>query len=176
MIVAIGIDPGKDGAMVALNEKREVLSRLIKLDQEQIARKWPVQAAKNWPQAQIFIERAQSMPLNKASAMFNYGSGYGYLRGILAMTGLAHTLVPPAAWSKHMHAGTKIVTKLKNGVEKVDTKARSLEAARNLFPDVELREEFHNGKFSKHPHDGFVDALLIAEFGLRRLLSFDAVS
>ena len=102
----------------------------------------------------VFLEKAQSMPGQGVSSMFNYGVGFGTILGILAALKIPHTLVHPKTWCKVMHAGTTAD----------DAKARSLEAVRRLFPSVPIIRP----RCTK-PDEGYVDAILIAEYGRRCL-------
>ncbi len=101
----------------------------------------------------VLIEKAQARPGQGVSSMFNYGTGFGRLMGWCEALGLPYELVTPQAWGKVMHAGTT----------GTDPKARSLQAVQRLFPGVQLTV----GK-SKKVHMGLAEALLIAEYGVRR--------
>ena len=103
----------------------------------------------------VFVEKAQAMPKNGATGMFNYGTGYGTILGIIAALRLSHTLVHPTTWCKEMHRGTKSRV----------PKKRSLEAAQRLYPHVSLMRTVR----CKAPDEGFVDAMLIAGYGKRIL-------
>jgi len=94
------------------------------------------------------------MPGQGNVSMFNYGVGFGTLLGIMATLKIPHTLVHPKTWCKVMHSGTTAD----------EAKARSLEAARRLYPEVQLIRP----RCTK-PDEGYVDALLIAGYGKRIL-------
>jgi hypothetical protein len=64
------------------------------------------------------------------SAMFNFGSGYGYIRGLLAANRIETQLVRPQAWQ----AGIPGV----RGVEKADRKRALKEHAARLFPQIKV--------------------------------------
>ena len=102
----------------------------------------------------VFCEKSQSMPGQGNVSMFNYGVGFGTLLGIMATLKIPHTLVHPKTWCKVMHSGTTAD----------EAKARSLEAARRLYPEVQLVRP----RCTK-PDEGYVDALLIAGYGKRTL-------
>lgn len=101
------------------------------------------------------IEKAQSMPGNKAAAMFNYGQGFGRLLAWTEAMHFPYTLIRPQEWTKVMHQGTKDDA----------PKARSYEAARRLFPTHDFI-----APGGRVPHDGFIDAALICLYGRRLLL------
>jgi hypothetical protein len=80
--------------------------------------------------------------------------GFGQLEGLCAGIPISYELVHPRSWQpKMLPAGQG------------DTKARAVLAAKRLFPSFDLRA--HDG--CRVPHKGIPDALLIAEFGRRRL-------
>lgn len=152
-MLIIGIDPGKEGALVALHPNGNVDSV------------WKLQDGLDWilntrpKDCHVFVEKAQAMTLSGgrkggAKSMFVYGTGFGEILGILRALMMRHTLIPPATWTKSMHLGTAAG----------HAKMRSLEAVKRLFP----MEDLTFGKAIK-PHEGIIDALLIAEFGRRNL-------
>lgn len=85
----------------------------------------------------------------------------GILEGMLAGMGFAYTKVIPKERQKVMWQGVSPV--YKSG-KSVDTKATSLLAAKRLFPNEDLRKSERASK----PHDGIVDALLMAEYCRRK--------
>ena len=86
-----------------------------------------------------------------ATSNFQFGLGKGILMGLVQALGHRYTLVNPKAWQKIAWEG---VTKQK------DTKQTSLIAAKRLFPG----ESFLATERSRVPHDGLVDAALIAYY------------
>lgn len=109
----------------------------------------------------VFCERAQVMSKPGAKpqgicSMFNYGVGYGQILGILITLRIPYELIPPVSWTRLMHAGLPLDLK---------PKAKSLLVARRIFPG----ETFLASERSRIPHDGLIDADLIAEYGRRRL-------
>lgn len=106
----------------------------------------------------VYLEKAQTMPKQGGVSVFRYGEHYGKIQGILVALKIPHEAVHPSTWTKTMHAGTSIA-----GKGRQQAKARSLEAATRLFPGRDLRATPQ----SRKPHDGIVDAMLIAEYGRR---------
>lgn len=157
----IGIDPGKAGALVCLGKEGGVMwAEKMPEDSKEIARL--VIRTFNMrlpsPAVHVILEKAQAMPKNGAVSMFNYGVGFGIIQGILLALDAPHTLVPPARWAKVMHVGTTAQ----------EAKKRSLEAARRLCPTITQPATPRATK----PHEGIVDAYLIAEWGRRHILGF----
>lgn len=151
----LGIDPGLTGGLAIRGSDVTIYEPMPALDGglhlPEITRWLRAHA----PEIKIaYLERAQAFPGMGGSGAFNYGAGWGMLQGILCCLGIPYELVSPARWTKAMHMG--IGTTL-------DPKARSQMAAARLFPSADLRASPR----CKKPHDGMVDALLIAEYGYR---------
>lgn len=82
---------------------------------------------------------------------FQFGLGKGILMGLVAGLGYRYTLVNPKAWQKEAWEGT---------TRQQDNKHTSLIAAKRLFPG----DTFLATERSRVPHDGIVDAALIAYY------------
>jgi crossover junction endodeoxyribonuclease RuvC len=154
----LGIDPGLNGGLVFLQgEGKAIDGRVMpviggRIDAwaldvtfRDVARRGGVRA---------FLEMASSRPKQGVSSVFKFGEGFGLLQGLLVAHQIPFTLVTPQKWTKEMHQGI--------GGE-MDPKKKSLIAVQRLFPGVDLRKS----ERCRVPHDGLVDALLIAEFGRR---------
>jgi len=85
------------------------------------------------------IEAVHSMPGMAMGTMFNFGKGYGFLRGMLIAHGIPFGEVTPQKWQKFMNCLTK--------GDKNVSKAR----AQQLFPNLKITH-------------AIADALLIAEY------------
>jgi crossover junction endodeoxyribonuclease RuvC len=103
-----------------------------------------------------FIERIHAVQMGSKSSMLSFGCGYGMIQGLLAGLQIPFELVRPTVWCKTMHSGVDADMKPKD---------KSLVVARRIFP----KESFLASERSKKPHDGMIDAALIAEFGRRKL-------
>lgn len=97
-----------------------------------------------------YVEHVGSMPGQGVTSMFNFGMGWGLVRGILAGLGIPYELVRPQAWKKVMLAGMP--------------KDSEYHVASRLWPTVNWKPTARHKNF----HDGWVDAALISEFGRRR--------
>jgi len=149
----ISFDPGQKGAICILLHGKATFYSMPKTPDEISM----IMIAYGYGEYHVFVEKAQAMPKNGAVGMFNYGRGFGEILGILAYHKAPFTLVHPRTWCKIMHQGTS-----KDGT----AKDRSLSAAKRLFPNTNLFRSLR----CKKPDDGFIDALLIAEYG-RRVMS-----
>ncbi len=106
----------------------------------------------------VFLEKVNAMPKNGAVSMFKFGRTYGALQAMCHAFRLSYTEVTPQKWQKEMHSGI-------SKVNVDDPKKRSLIIAQRIFPKVNLLQT----ERSRVPHDGYVDALLIAEYGRRTI-------
>lgn len=99
------------------------------------------------------LEKVHSMPGQGVSSMFSMGEGLGIWRGILAAVGYPYELVTPQRWRKELTAD----------ISGDDVKAKSIIAAKRLFPNVSLKRTSR----CKKDDDNFADALLLAEYARR---------
>lgn len=116
----IGVDPGKSGAIVAIDDldvrfqkndcTERDLSDFVSLCNASIA----------------VIERVSAMPKQGVSSTFKFGQSYGFLRGLLIANHVAFEEVLPRSWQQFMGClskGDKNVTKAK---------------AQQLFPNIKV--------------------------------------
>ena len=143
----MGIDPGIKGGVAIISDSPEIYPCVYPLSNTgQLAIDL---AACSF--GHVVLEKAQTMPRQGICSAFSYGVGFGRLLQLIEDSGAPHTLVPPARWTKLLHVGCRGTPKVK-----------SLQACRRLFPGVNL---IPPGK--RVPHDGIVDALLLAEYARR---------
>ena len=165
MKTVIAIDPGNSGAILVTDGVSYVevyeMPTVKESKSELVEFKGVLYRLKNlarrFPDSHVFLERAMPAAMGSKHA-FNYGRGFEALTIAVALSGLPCTLVEPSKWAKEMHEG--ISTDLK-------PKAKSLIAVNRLFP--RLVKSLPRKPKAKTLHDGPVDALLIAGYGLRRL-------
>lgn len=149
----MAVDPGATGGIAVMAMEGESAGTLVHVEP------WvdPYRFAdllERYVPTMVFVEKVGARPGQGVVSMFSFGCRFGEIIGALAAMNQPHTLVPPQTWAKVMHAGTK------DG----KPKERSLEAARRLFPYIELRD---TDTKSKKPHPGIVDAALLVEYGRR---------
>lgn len=154
-----GIDPGQSGAIVFINE-RKFMHSLMPLKDKVVkdidfTRVREILTEESRVKM-VFLERAVPFAMGSKSA-FNYGRGFMALELAIQLSGLPVTYVEPAKWTKEMHAGIK---------DDLKPKAKSITAVKRLYPQWEFDiPQSKNGKL----HEGVVDALLIAGYGMRVL-------
>jgi len=155
----VGIDPGKKGAVVGLDYETGSIAWMepLPLVGDQFDPVSFLLAIHSRPKIKhIVLEHAQSFRGQGIVSTFNYARDFGIIVGILTATKLPFTLVKPQLWQKTMFVGTS---------PGVDPKVRAFQVASRLWPSI----SFLPGPKSKKPHDGMVDAALIAEYGRRVL-------
>lgn len=167
-MIIIGIDPGLNGAICVLDFSPSLTSiddiKLIpmplngnEVDCHLLAEIFEAFHLLENEIVMAYLEKVSAMPKQGVSSMFKFGRNVGALQAMLAAFKIPYAEVRPQSWQKEMHAGVnKKCLQL--------PKERSLSAAKKLFPRVNLLKS----KLSRVPHDGFVDALLIAEYGRRK--------
>lgn len=164
----IGIDNGKDGAIVVMRTDGAIVAKhktpLIKASSKGGKKagkdEYDIPAMRDImreyaDRSTCFIEKAQPMPMVMGGVVANYqrGFSYGLWQGILVTLGIPYEVYAPRSWQKVMLSG----------INTEDTKQAALIAAQRLWPN----EDWRRSDKCKNADDGFVDAALICEFGRR---------
>lgn len=111
-----------------------------------------------------YLELVHSLGHTAAAATFTFGFNTGVVYGIMQLLNVPVFRVAPAVWQKHTWKPEHIL--MINDTDKKDTKATSLNAAHSIFPNVSFI--MPRGRV---PHDGCVDAALIAYYGLSEIVN-----
>lgn len=161
MSISIGVDPGVSKGAIAVFDGTLLDSFAISHDIKGLNR-----FVGTLPPAKVFLEDIHSIGGTSKSSMFTMGRGVGWLEGILEAWGFEVVNVEPRIWQTAVWEESDYVFIGK----KRDTKATSLNAAKRLFPGIDLR--YANNEVKKRPartvdHNGLIDALLIAYYGSR---------
>ena len=162
MKTILGIDPGLSGGLVLLNKDRELVNKWVmptlkhgstKVKDLPKLRSILSEAAESADHAyleQYGMRRRQSM-----QSAAKTGVGFGYLEAMLVCFGMSYTVVAPNKWCAEIH----------KGISGDKAKEKSRIAVSRLFPNEELLAT----EKSSVMHEGLMDALLIAEFGVREM-------
>lgn len=173
----LAADPGKNGAFVVIDEKNNVLTKVMPLIGKEIDIHQVVQFLSSFEGEKHFVlEDVHAHQLSGRTACFEFGRSTAIIETAVIALGIPYTKVQSKDWQKEMWQGIKPVgintgkkTKQGNIKYKIDTKASSLLAARRLYPNVSLRDESKKLKVnSKGEHDGIIDALLMAGYCKRK--------
>lgn len=155
----LGIDPGKSGSFSLIDEEGKII-HMIKIPT--IGKEYDVQMmAHQLEEWKPFVKHAVLENVHAIqgrvgnSSNFNFGLGKGILIGLLQGLGIRYTMVNPKAWQKEVWEGVS---------RQKDNKQTSLLAAKRLFPN----ETFIPSERARKPHDGMVDATLMAEYARRK--------
>lgn len=164
-----GIDVGKNGGLVLLDSDMKIVK---KTKTPMIGTEYDIKNIKKFLQNKdifhVGIENVHAIqgPTGNSSN-FSFGFGKGMLVGLVEGLEIPYTLVHPKTWQKVAWEGVtkqiklgKVNKRTKKRSKKVDTKKTSLIASKRLFPD----ESFLATSRSRTPHDGIVDAALIAYY------------
>lgn len=174
MTLVLGLDPGMDGAAAAMVGDPEVLARWLEdpegrfgpllfrdytipaptrgrqYDHGRLARDLALLAGKE--RVLAVLEQGRGQP-GASSSSLAIGVGFGLLLGIIAANGWEVVIVQPSTWHRALF-GTKAAG---------EPKARALAYVRDRIPIVDATL---GGRFKK-PHQGYVDALCLASYGMR---------
>lgn len=162
----VGIDPGSRGGVAIVSRAGEIL-RLESMPA--VAARFNPQAfisllkdiveQSSWHEEPIdlaVIEQVGAMPGNGVCAMFSFGYCAGAIEAGVAAMGWRYNMVRPQGWQKVLHEGVD--------KSRFDAKQRSLIIAQRIFP-----KETWIPPRGKKPHDGLIDAALLAEYGRRTM-------
>jgi len=135
-MIIIGIDPGMDGAVVAIQgDTREIITvtdfptlpagKGRDYDIPAMAEVLRTSIPAN--RATVILEQAQPMPTQGVASTFNFGRGFGIWLGILGALEIPYRTVSPNEWTKRIFSGLP-----------GKGKERSVQFARRMFPTIEL--------------------------------------
>jgi len=155
----VAVDPGNNGAIVYLTARGvfqfHVMPVIVNGKSTEIDFEGVERILRLYQGEHVLLERAVSFGMGAGGA-FNYGRGFAALEIAIKLLDMSVTYVEPSKWAKWAH----------QGIEKdLKPKAKSLIAGKRLYPV--LFDMIPKGPKSGKPHEGILDALLIAGYGLR---------
>ena len=159
--VFIGVDIGINGGIVVINENGLINAHTIPVLGDKILDIELFKIFEQYAEYEMFIclEEVHSIFGVSAKSNFSFGTTFGKKLMISAVSnylyGAVSELVAPKKWQAEVWASSD---KIYKAAKKVDTKKTSLMAAKRLFPS----QTFLATTRSRVPHDGLVDAALIA--------------
>lgn len=127
-----------------------------------------------FPNVVCAMEEIHAIFGSSAKATFAFGEINGLLKGLLIANKIPYHLIPPKTWQKEVWKNKDMVISYKNVVIKgketskkeINTKQTSFNAAKRIFPTVDLRKN----ERCKNYDDNKVDSLLLSEYGRRKNL------
>lgn len=175
--VWIGIDPGKQGAIVAIDELRLVRKFTTPLLGKRVDthafNKLLLDLKTNYDQVLVVVEDVHAIFGSAAGATFSFGHSCGIIEGLVVANNLPYVMVQPKIWQKVAFEGIPEQRKPSSNVVKkdgtsyikqgsLDTKTMSIMASKRLYPEIDLRPT----ERSKNDSDGISDALMMAHYGI----------
>ena len=111
-MIIIGIDPGINGAISVIENKKilEVYDTPTMIDGKKNKRQ--INSAQvtniikdrlNNNKEVVVVEHVNAMPGQGVTSMFNFGQSFGVIKGICAALGLPIYFVRPSKWKKHFN-------------------------------------------------------------------------
>jgi hypothetical protein len=161
-MIFVGIDNGLNGAVVAIDEKEEIVFKSVmpivgkpkEYDVQNLTYLFEYQIFAKDKYVYVGVEKAHVRPVSGARASFMTGKGYGVIQGVLGALGYGYEIITPQKWQKAIiGSGSK------------DIKP-SIKYCQRKYP----KEDFTATERSKKPHDGITDALVIAIYMKRKHL------
>lgn len=156
MSVTVGIDPGRKGGVALLHDDGKLELHQLPYDEEIVNVKalFALLAVQD-PGILLAIEIPSARPgTNSIKSTCISFSNHGRILGMCDAKNIPYVLVSPQTWQARV-----VMPFCIQGTD--DPKARAWQAAQKLFPG----EKFLATARSKVPHDGLVDAALIALWG-----------
>lgn len=165
--LVIGIDPGKSGAVVALDLAGNPVEWMAADHPDEGytvkskgPREYVPQVMSLWLRDRldvklVIIEAQRAMPMEGRSSVLTTGYGWGLWVGLCAGLGIPYRVVPPQTWMRAVIGARPA---------KGEKKARSIIEAGARVPALPLTW----GRKTK-PHDGLADAALMAVYALQQL-------
>lgn len=156
----LGIDPGLRGAFAWLCPNGKVVrTALMPVNDNRLDLKDLCFFFTHDKIDRLYIEDISPRPGQGVQSIRTSAQNFGILLGMAGAYQIETRIIPASVWVPHMHAEPNFYPCCED-----DPKLRSRALAQKLFPN----EKLNLGKFNRPPHDGIVDALLIAEYGRRR--------
>ena len=162
----IGIDPGAKGFLTICNENGYEFIPIADNSPLELGHALRRIKQEN-PEIMAAMEQIHAVFGSSAKSTFSFGEIFGLLQGLLIANDIPYTLVPPKTWQGEIWIHPDKVDRYKtDGKKMVDPKGTSINAARRLFPTIDL----HRTPSCKKPDDNKVDSLLICEYARRKNL------
>ena len=171
----LGVDPGKHGVIALQCGNTKEFYFISGMDCYMLADTFAEIRAKH-ENISCVIEDVHALFNSAAKATFSFGENKGMLIGLLCANKIPFVLVQPKEWQREMWINADYVFDYKQVKNKrtgetvnkkvVNTKKTSINAAKRLFPSLDLRKSTK----CKNIDDNKVDALLMSEYARRKNL------
>lgn len=150
-MIAIGIDPGKSGALAVIySDEQNNPIRVKVIPFEELSYR-DLLATCTDSRVVCCLEKVGAMPGQGVVSMFNFGLNFGFIQGLLVANNIPYQLVPPQTWKKEFSLS--------------GDKQKSIDVCKRLFPGINLLAT----QRSRKENDGMAEAVLMAEYARRKL-------
>lgn len=168
--VYMGIDPGSKGFITVMHENGIIFFSIEDNDFYRIGDIFR-EIKESFPNVVCVMEEVHAIFGSAAKSTFSFGEINGLLKGFLIANKIPYHLVQPKKWQNEIWDCKDMVVTYKDVLVKdkvirkkdVNTKQTSLNAAKRIFPNVDLRKSERCKKYD----DNKVDSLLLSEYGRR---------
>ena len=164
-----GIDCGLDGGITLIDQKGALISSMPmptmpngkgrKIDLIELSNLF--REIGRHPSNQMFIVENPGGHAPSAAGLRSMTYSFAVIEVLLVSNILKHQIVLSQKWQKEFWSKPK----MPKG-QKFNTKAAALNAARQIWPE----EKWLKSDRCSKPHDGLIDAALLAEYGRRKAL------
>lgn len=146
----LGVDPGLGGALALVDDELGLTviqdMPVVQVGKTRVVSEGMLrEVIRDLNPNHALVERVHAMPKQGVVSSFNFGMGYGLVRGVLAGLGVPVALITPMQWKRAMHMGAD--------------KSEARVIAARLFP-------LNAKDFSRVRDDGRAEAALLALYGL----------
>ena len=162
----LGIDPGLDGGLALLGTNPTQLHVIPTIGTSKKGQRVidetalrtllediQIRSKRESSSLFAFVEKVHAMPKQGVTSTFSFGCGYGLLRGILCGLCIPYRLVMPKEWQR-------VVLE---GLNRKQPKVAAADYVSRAWPLL----DFKATPRCTTRHSGLVDAVCIAEYGLR---------
>lgn len=171
--VYMGIDPGSKGFITVMHENGMMFFSIEDNDFYRIGDIFR-EIKESFPNVVCVMELVHALHGSSAKSTFSFGEINGLLKGLLIANKIPYHLVQPKKWQTEIWENKDMVVSYKDVVirgktikkKDVNTKQTSINAAKRIFPNVDLRKS----ERCKKSDDNKVDSILIAEYARRKNL------
>lgn len=162
----IGIDIGKHGAIAIINKDGSIVTHAMPLLSGDVDIQGLIHILLRYTPANthVVFEKLGVIFGSSKQTAFSMGYQSGVVETACVAYALPYTKVRAVDWQKQMFQGVTTINKV--GSSAKNTKAMALVAIQRIFPNVKLTATSRATK----PHDGLIDALLMAEYARRNNL------
>lgn len=158
--IILGCDPGSKGALTIMSGEDIRSYSFAMYDVTDICQVLKMYLSNK--RCYAVVEDVHAVFGSSAKGTFEFGYNKGWIVGMLTALNIPYSMIPPKKWQSGVWERCDKVMEGK----KVKTKETSINCAKRIFPNYDLRRTCK----CKNPDDGICDSLLMAEYARRNNL------